>query len=127
MNTVDYDVALFESITSLLNEQRRAVRSERRENERYPYRCVQLVAAFDGENLPEQQQFRHVMCHDLSPGGFSFYSSSPPEHRYLIVSLGKVPKIKFFLAKVVRVNPVQQVDGCEYHVGCQFLRRLMAE
>jgi hypothetical protein len=127
MSSTDFDVALFETITSLINEQRDEGHQERREEDRRPYRCVQLLAPYDGEQLPDQQAFRQVLCHDLSANGFSFYSYRTPETPQLIVALGKVPVIKFFIAEVKRVNASATDHGHEYQVGCRFLRRLGAE
>lgn len=127
MSTRELDAALYESISSLLNEQRRATPTDRRDSERHAYRCVQLVSPFDGESMPEQLSFHHVMCHDLSPSGFSFYSTGIPETAQLIVALGKVPCIKFFVAEVVRVYPTTNRLGNEYRIGCRFVRRLVSE
>ena len=127
MSSTDFDVALFDTITSLINEQREDGQKERRVEDRRPYRCVQLLAPYDGEQLPDQQSFRQVLCHDLSANGFSFYSYRTPETPQLIVALGKVPVIKFFIAEVKRVNASSTDHGHEYQVGCRFLRRLGAE
>jgi len=127
MSSTDFDVALFDSITSLINEQREEPQKERRGEDRRPYRCVQLLAPYDGEQLPDQQSFRQVLCHDLSPNGFSFYSYRTPETPQLIVALGRVPTIRFFIAEVKRVNSSPTDHGHEYQVGCRFLRRLGGE
>ena len=127
MSSTDFDVALFDTISSLINEQRDTDHKERREVDRHPYRCVQLLAPYDGENLPDQQSFRQVLCHDLSPNGFSFYSYRTPETPQLIIALGKVPVIKFFIAEVKRVNSSDTDHGHEYQVGCRFMRRLGGE
>jgi hypothetical protein len=127
MSSTELDVALFQSITGLINEQRVATRTERRECERFPFPCVQLVADYDGTEMPDQQHFRQVLCHDLSPGGFSFYSFEVPETSHLIVTLGKVPHFKFFVAEVVRVSEANTEHGHEYQIGCRFLRRLGSE
>lgn len=127
MSSTDFDVALFQTITSLINEQRESTQNDRRDGNRHPYRCVQLIAPYDGEQLPDQQSFRQVLCHDLSPSGFSFFSYRTPETRQLIVALGKIPVIKFFIAEVKRVNPSETAHGHEYQIGCRFLRRLAGE
>src|SRR6187549_261902 len=119
MSSTEFEMGLLDSIASLINEQRN-IPQERREEDRRPYRCVQLLAPYDGEQLPDQQSFRQVLCHDLSANGFSFYSYRTPETPQLIVALGKVPVIRFFIAEVKRVNASATDHGHEYQVGCRF-------
>ena len=122
-NMNNYETSLYQSIFTLLDEQRSGTGSERRESDRHPYRCVQLMAPFDGENLPNQEAFRQVLCHDLSPSGFSYFCDSRPTERLLIVALGKVP-LRFYVAEVVHTQLAQTEHGGQYHVGCRFVRRL---
>jgi hypothetical protein len=124
MSSTDIDEALFQTITALIDGQRDVPLNERRDADRHSYRCVQLVAPYDGENLPDQQSFRQVLCHDLSANGFSFFSYRTPETPQLIIALGKVPVIRFFIAEVKRVHASDSHHGNEYHVGCRFTRRL---
>jgi hypothetical protein len=123
MADIDYEDALFQSISTLIHEQRKASQRERREIERQPYRCIQLVAAYDGNRLPEQHEFRQVLCHDLSPQGFSFLVSQRPTEEQLIVALGTVP-FKFLVAEIVRAVAVEVAGQFEYQIGCRFLRRI---
>jgi len=123
MPEIDFEDALFQSIATLIHEQRNASKRDRRDIERHPYQCVQLVADFDGKELPEQQAFRQVLCHDLSPQGFAFVTSVRPATRQLIVALGRVP-FKFLVAEIVRVTPSDPAVPIEYQVGCRFLRRI---
>jgi hypothetical protein len=123
MSALEFEDALFDSIATLIHEQRQATRKDRRDIERHAYRCVQLVAPFDGQQLPEQREFQQVMCHDLSPQGFSFLVGDRPVTRQVIVALGQVP-FKFLVAEVVRVAPGEREDGAMYKVGCRFVRRI---
>jgi hypothetical protein len=120
---VDVEAALFKSIAELIHEQRTTSGRDRRENPRHPYPCIQLIAPFDGEHLPEQSDFQQVMCHDLSPHGFSFRSTHAPRMQQLIVALGKVP-FKFLVAEVVRTTPVVTEQDGEFQIGCRFLSRI---
>ena len=120
---VDFDVALFESIASLIREQNQATTRNRRGNDRHAYPCVQLLAAFDGTRLPSQAEFRQVLCHDLSPQGFSFLSDCRPEASHVVVALGQVP-FRFFVAEVMHVRPTETEQGHDYLIGCRFVRRL---
>ena len=127
MTEIESDVALFESITALIQEQRRIESRERRDRERFPFRCVQLVAPLLGTELPSQDCFHQVLCHDLSPNGFSFLANKKPECSRLVVALGRIPSIKFFVAEIVRVMLTETPQGQRYRVGCRFLRRLESE
>jgi hypothetical protein len=123
MSTTDYDVGLFETITALIREQHEASRENRRGNVRHPFDCVQLLAPYDGEHLPDLDELRPVLCHDLSRCGFSYLASEKPVTHHVVAALGSIPP-KFFIAEILHVHPTMTVDGYEYKVGCRFLRRL---
>ncbi len=123
MSTIEFDVGLFEMISSLIQEQHAASRPNRRDNERHSFPCVQLLAPFDGEHLPGPEQLRQVLCNDLSPSGFSFFAFEKPETSQVIAALGQIPP-EFFVAEIVHVRPTMTTNGHDYHVGCRFLRRL---
>ena len=125
MSSVDFDLGLFETISSLIQEQREATRPNRRDGERHPFPCAQLLAGFDGVHLPGTEQLRVVQCHDLSPRGFSYYANDPPETNQVIVGLGNIP-FQFFVAEVMHAQPTYSSNGPMYQVGCRFLRRLSA-
>jgi len=122
--SADFEDALFQSIATLIHEQRRNTAMDRRKNERHAYPCIQLVAPYDGEHLPEQADFERVRCHDLSPKGFAFLTDKRPTQRQVIVALGQVP-FKFLVAEIVRTSLEEGYNG-ERHlqVGCRFVRRI---
>ena len=124
MSTADCDDDLYEMVLSLLREQNEASRPNRRDNQRYSFPCVQLLAPYDGECLPGPEQLRQVLCHDLSPSGFSFLAYTKPETPQVIAALGPIP-LQFFVAEIMHVRPTLSSDGHEFHVGCRFLRRLV--
>ena len=96
---------------------------KRREARRHEFLCHQFVAPYVGGVLPQQTEFRRVLCHDLSPSGFSFIEASPPDCDLLIVALGSAPYI-FVSAQVVHQEPIE-VDGQNlFLMGCHFVARV---
>jgi hypothetical protein len=114
---------LFETISELLAEQHAISGDERREGARRSYDCIQLLAPYDANLLPKQEDFRQVQCRDLSPRGFSFLSYRQPATDHVVVALGAVP-FKFFVAKIIHSNPSENEHSEGYLVGCRFIRRL---
>ncbi len=114
---------LFETISELLAEQDAMYGDERRTGARRSYDCIQLLAPYDTNRLPQQEDFRQVQCRDLSPRGFSFLSYRQPETDHAIVALGAVP-FKFFVAKIVHSSPSESEQNQNFLVGCRFVRRL---
>lgn len=123
MSQLEVDAQLYREISELLDEQRMLLGSDRRTNDRRPYECLQLVAPFDGESLPGQDEFRQERCNDLSSKGFSFVSPRRPATPKIVVALGRVP-FMFFVAEIVHVHEVPTDFGDEFFVGCSFLNRV---
>jgi hypothetical protein len=72
---------------------------------------------------PAQTDFKLVLCRDISPGGFSYFTHSRPKTDHVVVALGLAP-FSFFVAQIVRVQlPDDGGDGALL-VGCKFLHRL---
>jgi hypothetical protein len=92
----------------------------RRSQTRSPYDCVQLIAPYDGQKLPRQADFRHVVCRDISTSGVSFVVPHALPTERVIVALGTVP-FSFLIAEVVRS---ELTDDGEVFVGCRFVERL---
>ncbi|MCA9124221.1 MAG: hypothetical protein H6822_34035 [Planctomycetaceae bacterium] len=114
---------LFDTISELLAEQNALSGDERREGTRRNYECIQLLAPYDANSLPLQEDFRQVQCRDLSPRGFSFISYRQPTTEHVVVALGTVP-FKFFVAKIIHSSPSESELNQNYLVGCRFVRRL---
>jgi hypothetical protein len=94
-----------------------------REHHRHEFLCHQFIAPYVGGVLPKQTDFRRVLCHDLSPSGFSYLESTPPECDFLIVALGSAPYI-FVSAQALHHEPIE-VDGqTMYLMGCRFVARI---
>ena len=94
---------------------------ERRHSDRRPYDCVQLLAPFDGEILPQQHEFYHVKCLDLSPSGIAFTTRNPPQWPQMVIALGQAP-FTFVVARIVQVVPLEQPGLVK--IGCEFQRKL---
>jgi hypothetical protein len=118
---IETSAAFFEALHELLEEQKGS--SDRRRAARHAYECVQLLALYDGRNSPAQADFRGVLCHDLSPGGFSFYADEAPRLPYVIVALGAIP-FNFFVARVLRVTLAEAEAEASHIVACRFIRRV---
>lgn len=97
----------------------------RRRHQRCLFQHYQLIAPFDGENMPGAEAFRSVLCQDLSQSGLSYFSPIAPQSRYVVIALGKVP-FRFMLSEVVRAEPTSRGLG-QYLVGCRFLGKLAAD
>jgi hypothetical protein len=96
-------------------------RQERRTSERHAYPVVQMLAPCNAIQLPEEDAFREVRCHDISRGGFSFLWPEPPDFGFVVVSLGNGSDRISLTARVVRSSPRPQDD---FLVCCEFLDRV---
>jgi hypothetical protein len=123
------DVELFERIHELVysNQLMRESlpersSSEHRTEKRLPFPMVQLLAPFDGLNLPQQEEFQHVQCKDISTRGFSYLTGpAMPRYRHVIVLFGRLP-FRVFWAEVRHVRRNDRPD--EFVVGCRIVKRL---
>ena len=93
----------------------------KRKSARWVYGGRQLVADYDGENLPVSTDFHWVTVQDISTGGASFISSRKPAKKHLVVVLGQGPVC---IARVTRAHCRTRVPEPIYEVGCEFLRKL---
>jgi hypothetical protein len=96
---------------------------DRRNAPRRIFDCWQLVAEFDGETLPVQQDFQLQLCHDISAGGISFLAEVRPRSENLVIALGVIPFV-FFHVRFVRAVRRNDLEGSPLQIGCQFVKRL---
>jgi hypothetical protein len=97
--------------------------SDRRNEDRKDYDCVQLIAPYEPGHLPAASEFRRVRCQDLSPGGLSYVDNQLPNTKSLVVLLGPAPFI-FLTAEVAHHTVTQTDNGKEYLIGCRFTGRI---
>jgi hypothetical protein len=94
--------------------------AERRRWKRRAFSAVQFMAPYDGTHLPTKAAFRQVQCNDLSPAGISFLLPSRPESKYVVVALGKPPRVSYTTAQVIYCR--RKARG--FLVGCKFLAKV---
>ena len=80
--------------------------SDRRNRPRQSYPYHQLVAPMDRGELPGRDKFKHTPCHDISSGGFSFVSATPPTSDCFVVALGNPPDLIYLAAQVAHVTQI---------------------
>ena|SRR5436190_11813752 len=97
---------------------------ERRKNKRRKFGCWQLVAEFDGENLPLQRDFELFEFCDISLSGIAFEAEERPLSNDLVLALGNMP-FEFFHARIVRV--VSSPNSSKLHIGCKLIKRLCSD
>ncbi len=94
--------------------------AEKRSSLRHPYlQHVQVLSLPEGSRPTTAQQFREVLCEDLSTGGAAVFLKDAPESDLFIIGLGQPPQT-YLLARVARVEPV-------FRIGCEFVRRLQVD
>lgn len=121
---VTADAELFTAIHTAIAEQPQTRgKAERRSGERLEFRCIQLLAPYDGETLPAQEDYSRVRCHDLSPSGFSYLADARPAAKKLVAALGRTP-FRFFIAEVVNQRVVERDGRRKILVGCRFIGRI---
>lgn len=97
---------------------------ELRQSPRRSYQYRQLIAPMHSDKLPDRKKFFEVVCQDISAGGISFLLDNEPLFKRVVVALGKPPRLSFFVAEIVRVQP-QDVEGKEkWLIGCRFCGRI---
>jgi hypothetical protein len=121
-DTTSLDANFIAMVGRLLDEDQQI--QERRGARRREFACVQLIAPIRN-GLPNQSEFRHVQCHDLSARGFSYHVPDAPDFQRIIVALGAVP-FTFLSAEVVRVTEVELDGRRQHHIGCRFDGRVEA-
>ncbi len=98
--------------------------AELRQSPRHRYAYIQWIAPVADYSDPVPDDFCRVECVDLSTGGMSFFLPSEPHFTRLVIALGQVPMLVHYQARVVYARPIDRNGKLEYHVGCQFLKRV---
>ncbi len=113
---------------------------ERRAVERHPFRFVQRIAAYDGQDRLDQLRFFPVQCHDISRRGVSFVLPGRLDFSRLVLELGSNGDWMYFEAEVAnfRVLSGDLARSLKYReaiasssqpvlIGCRFRSRLNLE
>lgn len=104
-------------------EQSPAKQEDRRKNPRFKFDWWQLVAEYDGENLPAQRDFRLLRFFDLSASGISFLADQRPVSDDLIIALGIIPFV-FIHVRIMRTVHRRDLDDLTLQIGCRFIKRI---
>jgi hypothetical protein len=107
---------LFQAVHELFFQQGSG---ERRNGPRHPYKCMQLLAPYNGAGLPRQQDFSWVECRNLSTRGLSFFWPEPPAFKRIVMALGEAPFI-FVVGRLVHAV----AEGEQVLCGCEFESRI---
>lgn len=97
-------------------------KSEKRKKFRTRYIHGQLVADYDGEHLPQSDDFYSVKFMNISPTGAAFLCKDKPSTDRLVILLGKGDIS--VVARVVRSYFRMDFWEPMYEVGCEFESRL---
>ena len=82
----------------------------------------QMIAPIVTGRLPQQQEFSRACCCDLSPGGLSFLSPTPPSANDYVIALGHPPSLIYLRMRVVHAAFLPEEGS--YLVGCTFVERV---
>jgi hypothetical protein len=99
------------------------INKERRRRTRRPYPYRQMIAPILQGKLPAEGDFAEFECYDISPGGFSFWSPSPPQSESLVVALGNAPQLAYLTAQVAHVTRGKHKGKKMYLIGCAYIGR----
>ena len=116
------DAAFYEMVYYLLHQQAGSD-DDRRGSSRHNFCYVQLIAPYDGRQLPLEKEFVPLPFQDLSAGGFSYYASYPPSTPLVIVALGKAP-YKLVSAEIRHTSRKKVPGQMQYLIGCRFRERI---
>jgi hypothetical protein len=118
----EFFTAIWESLHAEAGS--RDTEHERRRAARFPYQTLQLLAPVHGDTVPTIEQFKTVMCRDISSGGFSYRSDQKPESDRIVVLLRTKDEKRCIEARVVHSRPTFRDGRLQFDVGCKFTRRI---
>jgi hypothetical protein len=126
---VDYakDAKFFEVVKDLTRRAEPGRSSERRGRQRQPYPCYQYVAPFRDSRMPSPEEFQQVRCHDISTGGFSYFTAELPDHDRIVAAFGTAPAFTYLTAEIHYAKRVAQGTNAMFQIGCQFLGRISGD
>ena len=108
----------------LREEQINGAPINRRGEPRRPFPVRQLIAPYVNGQLPTRGMFVQVLCHDISPGGFSFFDQEPPAYSSLIAALGAPSAPIFLCARILHIRATDSGSQSKFLVACRFTGRV---
>ena len=90
----------------LLTMPKREGEQERRTRARKPYRAIQRIAPFDGDEFPADAEFFPVRCHDITSAGLGFLMPTRPQFKKFVVALGAPLEEIYVAGEVVHATDV---------------------
>ncbi|MHB8900699.1 MAG: hypothetical protein ACYC6Y_18260 [Thermoguttaceae bacterium] len=135
------EITAYETAYRVLNPPSGVSERERRAVERHPFRFIQRIAAYDGQQDLAVLRFFPVQCHDISRRGISFLLPGRLEFSGLVVELGSNGEWMYFEAEAVNYrllasHPLTDSVGLRKDraaigwpshavlIGCRFKNRL---
>ncbi len=115
-NMHEIDAELYRKIHELTYGPTASEPADRRSNSRRGYPGFQLVAPYNGQQLPELADFQETRCVDISGLGASLLTPAPIESP-LVLALGPADSRIFLAAEVVHSTPMTLL-------GCRFIKRV---
>lgn len=118
------DASFYALVHDLLsNREPRSCAPTRRSTVARDFACLQFVGPYGSGHLPRKDQFRQVLCKELSPHGMSFVDSEPPEGDFIVVGLGA--NVQTFLsAAVTDCRPVHLANLELTLITVRFIARI---
>ncbi len=131
----------YETAYQVLGPSANGMDQERRAVERLPFRFVQRIAAYDGQDRLPDLRFFPVQCHDISRRGIAFLLPGPLDFTHLVVELGSDGERMYFEAEMVNSRPFTVAEARKVGlifghlasmttsstatlIGCRFEKRL---
>ncbi len=90
---------------------------------RYRYETIQFAASSDA-GLPQPAAFQQIRTLNVSSGGLSFFTEEQVAERSVVVTLGTVPDLRFFMARIEHTRLAYRYGVHGFVVGCRFLTRI---
>lgn len=91
----------YETAYEVLHPDPRTLGKERRAVQRHPFRFVQRIAAYDGQDTLDELRFFPVQCHDISRRGIAFLLPGRLDFSRIVIELGSDGERMYFEAETV--------------------------
>ncbi len=99
----------YETAYQVLNPDPETVAKERRSVVRHPFRFVQRIAAYDGQDSLAELRFFPVQCHDISRRGIAFLLPGRLDFSRLVVELASDGECMYFEAETANFRFLSDV------------------